>query len=264
MSNTSDRDLPVTEEELHAYADGELAADRRAAVETWLADHLPDRSRVTAWQAQNAAIRARWDAVAREPVGARFDLAGLARLARPARNWTAVAAAAACAAFLIGGSIGWVARGAAAAAPSAVERFTAEAIEAHQLYVVEVRHPVEVAANEEAHLVQWLSRRIGHQLRLPDLSAFGLRLVGGRLLPGPTGASAFFMYEGASGQRYTLYCARPAGPETALRYSASQRFAAVYWSDAEAAYVVAGEAAREEIERIARAAHDQLEGKPAG
>jgi len=29
----TDRDVPVTEDELHAYVDGELAADRRAAVE---------------------------------------------------------------------------------------------------------------------------------------------------------------------------------------------------------------------------------------
>ena len=29
----TDRDLPVTEDELHAYVDGELAPDRQAAVE---------------------------------------------------------------------------------------------------------------------------------------------------------------------------------------------------------------------------------------
>ena len=34
-----DRNSPVTEDELHVYVDGELPADRREAVETWLAGH---------------------------------------------------------------------------------------------------------------------------------------------------------------------------------------------------------------------------------
>ena len=39
-----DRDSPVTEDELHAYIDGELPADRKEAVATWLATHpeLPE------------------------------------------------------------------------------------------------------------------------------------------------------------------------------------------------------------------------------
>ena len=39
-----DRDSPVTEEELHAYVDGELPADRQEAVAAWLATH-PERGR---------------------------------------------------------------------------------------------------------------------------------------------------------------------------------------------------------------------------
>ena len=47
-----DRDLPVTEDELHAYADGELPDDRRSAVEAWLAAHPDDMARVGAWRAR--------------------------------------------------------------------------------------------------------------------------------------------------------------------------------------------------------------------
>ena len=46
-----DRDQPVTEEELHAYVDGELAPERREAVEAWLATHSDDMARVGAWRA---------------------------------------------------------------------------------------------------------------------------------------------------------------------------------------------------------------------
>ena len=59
-----DRNSPVTEDELHAYVDGELPADRREAVEAWLANHPDDAARVAAWRAQADAIRARYGAVA--------------------------------------------------------------------------------------------------------------------------------------------------------------------------------------------------------
>ena len=52
-----DHEAPVTEDELHAYVDGELPADRQAAVESWLAAHPEDAARVSAWRAQADAIR---------------------------------------------------------------------------------------------------------------------------------------------------------------------------------------------------------------
>ena len=63
-----DRNSPVTEDELHAYVDGELPADRQDAVEAWLAAHPDEAARVAAWRAQAEAIRARYGAVANEPV----------------------------------------------------------------------------------------------------------------------------------------------------------------------------------------------------
>jgi anti-sigma factor RsiW len=255
----NDRDFPVTEDELHAYVDGELPADRRAAVEAWLAAHPDDMARVAAWRAQAESIRARYGAVANEPVPARLALERLDRLDRGRRGWRAYAAAAVLAAFLIGGAAGWVARAAWAPAANPFQALTADALEAYRLYVVEVRHPVEVPGSEEAHLVQWLSKRVGYELRCPNLEKIGLKLVGGRLLPGPAGAAAFFMYETASGERFTLYSARSNTPETALRYNAAGRVAAVAWVDNKVAYVISGEANRDRLQTVAKAAYDQLE-----
>jgi anti-sigma factor RsiW len=254
-----DRNSPVTEDELHAHVDGELAADRRAAVEAWLATHPEDVARVAAWRAQAEAIRARYGAVAAEPAPGRLKLDRLTR----GRSWKGMAAAATIAAFLVGGVAGWMARGASAAAPTGFELFTAEALEAHKLYVVEVRHPVEVPGAERAHLVQWLSKRLGYELRAPDLEPIGLKLVGGRLLPGPTGPSAFFMYEGASGERFTLYCARASDGETAMRYHAESPAAALYWADGHIAYVISGPAERERLSQVAQAAYDLIESRLA-
>ena len=43
---------------------------------------------------------------------------------------------------------------------------------------METRHPVEVGADEEAHLVQWLSKHPGYRLIVPDLNSLGFRLMG--------------------------------------------------------------------------------------
>ena len=153
-----------------------------------------------------------------------------------------------------------MARGAEeATASSDLTRFTADALEAYRLYAVEVRHPVEVPGDERPHLVQWLSKRLGSPLRAPELEKMGLKLVGGRLLPGPTGASAFFMYEGPSGERFTLYCGHTSDRETALRYTAGDQNAAYYWVDRNLAYVLSGPAERDKLHEIAQAAYDQID-----
>jgi anti-sigma factor RsiW len=255
-----DRDTPVTDDELHAYVDGELPADRRNAVERWLATHPDDAARVAAWRAQAELIRVRYGGVARNPVPVRLDLD---RLARAERKWTWLAAASVLLAFLVGGAAGWFGRGVLGTAAPVAATVTAEALEAHKLYIAEVRHPIEVPA-EASHLVPWLSRRVGSTLRAPDLGAFGLKLMGGRLLPWQPGKpAAMLMYESASGERYTLYCARTAGPETALHYNVAGQVAAVYWGDGDLGFVVSGPADREKLLKIAQAAYEQLDRRPA-
>ena len=251
----NDPKWPVTDEELHALVDGELAEDRRADVEAWLAAHPQDAERVAQWRTQAAQIRARYAGVADEPVPPRFDLE---RLGRPQRLWRTAAVAAALAMFVLGGASGWLGRGLWDGGPAA-KRVAAEAIDAYKLYSVEVRHPVEVPGAEAAHLVQWLSRRLGRELRAPDLQALGLHLVGGRLLPGPDGAAAFFMYEGPSGERFTLYCSRARAPETALRYRDAGQVAAFYWIEGDLGYAVSGPSDRSRLQEVAETAYEQID-----
>jgi len=250
-----DHNTTVTEDELHVYVDGELPADRREAVEMWLSSHPDDAARVAAWRAQAEAIRARYGAVIHEPIPNRL---ALGKIMRDRRSWSTVAAAAAVVAFVIGGVAGWMARGASAAAPTTVELFASDAIEAHKLYIGEVRHPIEVKA-EEDHLLPWLSRRVGTTLRAPDLGAFDLKLLGGRLLPGVSGPAALFMYEGASGERFTIYCSRLNASRTAFRYDAAENFGAVHWIEGSYGWVVSGPKDKDKLKAVASAAYDQLE-----
>ncbi len=252
-----DRNSPVTTDELHAYVDGVLPADRRDAVEAWLATHPEDAAHVAEWRAQADAIRARYGAVGQEPAPERFDLK---RLTRSGRGWRAVAAAALIAA-LVGGIAGWLAHGAAAVAQYGLEQFTSEALNAHKLYIAEVRHPIEVRAGEE-HLMPWLSLRVGTTLRAPNLESYSLKLLGGRLLPGLNGPAALFMYETPTGERYTFYCSRSNAARTALRYNTAGDAAAVLWVESDIGYVVSGPAERSRLLDIAQTAYQQMESRP--
>lgn len=254
----TDRDSPVTADELHAYVDNVLPSDRRHAVEVWLASHPDDAARVAEWRAQGDAVRARYGSVADEPVPERFDIARLMRSRVP---WRAIAAAAVLAAVL-GGLVGWMAHGASTPAPSLSELMTADALSAHRLYIAEVRHPIEVRAGE-AHLLPWLSKRVGTNLRAPDLKTYSLSLLGGRLLPGPLGPAALFMYESPSGERFTFYATRSKTHRTGLRYQVGGEVAAMHWVESEFGYVISGPADRDRLAQIAQSVYEQIESPPS-
>jgi len=247
--------IPVTEDELHAYVDNELPAERRGDVEAWLATHPDCAERVRAWRDMAEALHARYDQIADEAVPKRLEIERL--VARP-RKWIYGAIAATLAAFICGGGAGWLARG-VTATPTAIESLALDALDAHRLYVVEVRHPVEVPGSERAHLQTWLSKRCGWSVRAPLLDGTGLKLVGGRLLPGPSGPASFLMYESASGERYTLYTSRSKTGTAQMRYTAAENSGAMYWSEDDVGYVLTGPTDKERLNQVARLVYDQTE-----
>jgi anti-sigma factor RsiW len=251
----TDPRIPVTEDELHAYVDDELPAERRGDVETWLSAHPDDAERVRSWREMAEALHARYDSVADEPVPPRLSID---QLGQQPRKWMYGAIAATLLAFIAGGGTGWLARG-VAASPSTFQNFTVDALDAHRLYVVEVRHPVEVPGSERTHLQQWLTKRCGWDVRAPELGATGLKLVGGRLLPGPTGPASFLMYESASGERFTVYTARAKSETTQMRYAKQDNDGALFWADNGVGYVVSGGSDRDRLTQVARLVYDQTE-----
>jgi anti-sigma factor RsiW len=247
--------MPVTEDELHAYVDNELPAERREDVEAWLSAHPDDAERVQSWRAMAETLHARYDGVADEPIPKRLEIEQLTQ--RP-RRWVMGAIAASFLAFIAGSGVGWLAHG-AAATPSAFQSFTVDALDAYRLYAVEVRHPVEVPGSERDHLQQWLTKRCGWDVHAPQLDATGLKLVGGRLLPGPTGPASFLMYESASGERFTLYASRAATDSTQMRYTSQDSNGALYWADGGVGYVLSGPSDKERLQQVARLVYDQAD-----
>jgi anti-sigma factor RsiW len=92
-----------------------------------------------------------------------------------------------------------------------------------------------------------------------------LKLVGGRLLPGPTGPASFLMYESASGERFTVYTAKAATETTQMRYTTQDKDGAMFWTDRGVGYVVSGSSDRERLAQVARLVYDQADkGEKSG
>ncbi|HEX7557583.1 MAG TPA: anti-sigma factor, partial [Usitatibacter sp.] len=154
-------------------------------------------------------------------------------------------------------------RPAPAQAPVVVNTTTLpiRAARAHLVYSPEVRHPVEVEAKDQEHLVKWLSKRLDMQLRIPVLSSEGFELLGGRLLPGNDGPVAQFMYQEATGKRLTLYVTRPHKGETvtAFRFAQEGPVSVFYWIDRDCGYALSGDIDKPALARIATSVYKQLE-----
>jgi anti-sigma factor RsiW len=251
----------VSEAELQAYADGRLPQARRAPVEAWLAEHPEEAERIAAYRRLGEEVRAAYEGMLSEPVPEHLKRWASRRL--PLRRVAAVLAWIMLGAVLGAGAM-WELRPERIVMQSVPDGalMARRAAMAHAVYSPEVRHPVEVGANEEQHLVAWLSKRLGVKLRAPRLDDAGMALVGGRLLPGDSGPVAQFMYQTQTGRRLTLYVRTEASRnrETAFRYARENNVGVFYWIDREAGYAIASsDLSKDELLRVADLVYKQLE-----
>lgn len=252
-------DGSMREEDLHAYVDGQLDAARRAEVENWLAANPAEQARMEELQKQNAMLHALFDPVLKEPVPLAMQRKAPSRWKTPWRM-PQLRYAAAVGWMVLGGAIGWAMHGKDAAKSLAPLALAQQAAVAHAVYTPEVLHPVEVGAAQEAHLLKWLSKRLGADVKAPQLGAVGYELVGGRLLPSNSGPAAQFMYQDARGQRLTLYVRTDAQEqrETAFRYAQEGKVGVFYWLDGSLGYALSGEMERQQLLRVAEAVYHGL------
>ena len=237
----------VTEADLHAYADGQLPEAARARVEAYLAENPDEAATVAGWQTQNAGIKSLFAGYEKSRD---IDL-HLVTPPEPASPWKmrSVFAAAALVLFALGAvSDRFI--------PPLFERPPLQLAESETLpkqaetaflvYASEVRHPVEVFANEEAHLATWLGKRLAiPDLKVPDLKSLGFHLVGGRLLPVDGKPGAMFMYEDQAGERLTVIVGRnKENKTTSFRFASAKDVETFYWIDGELGYAVTGEISR--------------------
>ena len=243
---------------LHAYADGELEGEEKKAVEALLARDEEARKALASVMQQKQKLHRAYDSILDEPIppGILAVTKG-SRLAYP--RWP-LGLVAGLALLGLGTVLGI----------GAAQHFDGEqqaslanrALLAYQTYVPEVRHPVEVAADEQDHLKAWLSKRIGTEIKIPDLQDAGYTLLGGRLLAEDENPAGQLMYEDANKKRLTIYLAANTGAkEQAIVLADGSGVVTCYWRDGDLAMAISADMPHDDMMTLAKNIYEQMEAK---
>ena len=269
---------PLSDAEIDAWIDGQVPPAGQPTLQERLNHDAQARQRVADGLALRERLRALHRDALDEPVPTALLAAAQGAQVAQARalrwqRWGGMAAG-----LVMAFGAGWMGRAhwpapdrQAMASANGLPGFARDAALAHVVYSPEKRHPVEVQASEQDHLVQWLSRRTGKALKVPDLGRQGYQLVGGRLLPGAAGARAMFMFQNTEGVRLTLYLgalsaqatapaghALPSREDTAFHFTQEGPVPAFYWVDQGFGYALSGPLSQRELMAVATAIYQQL------
>ncbi|WP_233835352.1 anti-sigma factor family protein [Paraburkholderia sp. ZP32-5] len=274
----SEPQMPIGEEDLHAYVDGTLSGERRVEVERALEQNPELAARISDYFSLNSMFHERYDRVLSEPVPKRLQ-APAPRHSRVAANWPRYAAqfGGMAAALVLGLGIG-MHRGdlippvaldhtsVRAVSADSAEGFARQAALAHVVYMPAIDRPSDMSAEHEQEFVQWLANRLGTQVHPPMLSKSGFMLSGGRLLPGTDGPTAQFMYRGPNGERVTLCIShrKENANTTAFKLYQSGPVNVFYWIDGDFGYAVSGGIDRKQLLQLAHDVYAQLTGVGPG
>lgn len=195
-----------SEATLHAYVDGQLNEAQQRAVDAYLTAHPAEARKVAGWQQDAQQLRALLANLGGMPVNPQLDPQVLRRTRYIRQRRHLATAAALFLALGLGSVGGWQARNQNLLANNPPMQ---DALEAHRLFALDTRNAVDVRADQPAQLQAWLDQRFQHASRLPDLGAYGLQPVGGRLLNTDQGPAALLLFEDAQGQRISLYLRSP-------------------------------------------------------
>lgn len=247
---------PVAEEDLHAFVDGLLDDERRAAVERYIQANAETAERVAAYMAQRQELRAALSARARDPIPPNLNLARLLeqRLRRRRRPWRAAAVIAL--AVGLGAGAGWFAGRRPA---TGIDAIAQEAATSYAVYAADKRRPVEVWATQKDDLTRWLTNRLNRPVSPPDLSSLEYQLLGGRLVATPHGPAALFMYENPRGVRLAIYV-RPmsVGQTTPIEATDVNEVDGCTWMERGVGYSLIAAEPYDKLEELARLARQEL------
>ncbi len=236
--------MPIADEELHAFIDGELTPDRAAAVQAALAAEPALAARVASYRADQAALRALFGPVAERPLpdAWRTRIASHSAPRRPA-YWRMGIAAGVMLALLGSGGVLLLRGG---------DMVLAEAQAARDGTLPATR---VIDAPEQNGADATLQATLGLPVRAPDLRKLGYRLVAVDFYRGP---AAGLVYRNAQAVDLTIYVRKSAGD---ARFDLLRRgkLRVCIWQDEVVSAVMTGDMSAGEMMRVASAAYASLD-----
>jgi anti-sigma factor RsiW len=246
--------LPISEEELPAYLDGELPNARRAAVEDYVREHPDTARRLEAYRADSAAIARMFSRVHPAPVQRQSSVAA------PRRRFSAVPWGQLAAAVLIlvaGAAAGWLGRDRLDNAN--MDRLAHHAAAAHLILEGPGVRPLATASLDE--LSRTMSSALGVPVALRDPSSTGYRIVGARLVPQANGHAVQLVMRGTAGEVITFYFeGKPGATETPFRVASGQGLTTLVWEDDNLVCAISSTLAPKKLEEVGKRIYEALLG----
>lgn len=244
---------PITEDDLHAFVDKALDAERHHEVAAFLDTNEEAAKRVASYQVQAAALRSALQTTATEPVPSRLNLANIIEAQRPSvRPRFAQMAAAAVVLLGIGVSGGWLLKGYSMPPTEGVSALAQEASASYSAFASDRLRPVEVRADGTDGLKVLASTTIGGAVVIPDLTKAGYRLMGGRVVPTSHGSGFMLMYDNDKGSRLVMLTRRMKVDQNKQMVASDQRDIRGWsWASNGLGYSLVGAIGSEELHPIA-------------
>lgn len=252
-------------EKLSAFLDGELPDAEMREIENALTESAELQSELEELMAADAVAQAEFAATLDEPVP--MELAAAIRNAPSGRevandagvpsSRTWLRAVAALVMLAIGGSAGYFAGVSQGQQVAAAPGWLDDIADYHRVYAGQGRHLVEVPAAEADHIQTWLTKSVGAEVRVPDLSAHGLTFQGARLLVAAGKPVSQLMYTDAEKRVVALCLIQSDAPRDGFHDRNIGAFDMVTWGARNANLVIIGDQGRSDLSEIARTAAEQ-------
>lgn len=245
---------PITDDDLHAYVDGVLGAERQVVVVAYLEQNMQQKQRTDVWRRQRDHLREGLAGIAEEPLPPELTMAHLLDAGRQRRfvwftDYGRVAALVLLA-FGIGVSSGWFGRSAPAIHPATAETGIAalqsETRAAYRIFTPSPRTAISATAHT-------LAAAVGHGFTIPDLTAAGYTVERIEWLATMHGPAAVVMYRASDAQSLLLLVRKMDVPATSDRMTEDHHHgrSMFTWISHGVGFAVASASAPERLHHIA-------------
>lgn len=243
---------PPSDDDLHAYLDGQLDEAGVAAVEAAIAQDTVVAEKISEFRAQRVAIKQLYDPVLDEPVP--DHLRNVVRDARRgARHQTMMRIAASVVFLAVGAAGGWFANAYFASQDFLLEPFVREAVLAHELAITARSEGLTINKTDPDNLSpSYLPADFGVPVKLPTLRRSELHPVALASGTGSKGSRVTVTYADRQDRRRTLFIRKfTTGKSLPVKYRTTDGFPVLYWLDGPLVYILVGEGDRGELISIA-------------